>query len=90
MAMGMDMLIKTAIKSLGIDPEVLLAQLAQWLKWGESRINDFDARLRDMEATQSELVKQNAQYIAYIKACNPALNTPPQLNNELKEVTQNG
>lgn len=90
MAMGMEMLIKTAIKSLGIDADVLLAQLAQWLKWGESRINEFDARLRDMEATQRELVQQNAQYIAYIKACNPALNTPPQLTNEMEEVKQNG
>lgn len=90
MAMGMDMLIKTAIKSLGIDPEVLLAQLAQWLKWGESKINDFDARMRNMEDINRELVEQNAQFIAYIKACNPALNTPPQLTNETEKETQNG
>lgn len=90
MAMGMEMLVKTAIKSLGIDPEVLQNQLVIWLRWGESKINDFDARMRNMEETNRVLAEQNAQFIAYIKACNPALNTPPQLINEIEKESQNG
>lgn len=89
MAMGMDILIKTAIKALGIEPEPLLATLATWLKWGESRINEFDARLRDMETLSRIQAEQNAQFIAYIKAMNPSLNNPPVLTDETTKEVQN-
>jgi hypothetical protein len=89
MALGMDMLIKTLIKSIGIEPEPLLATLAQWLKFGESKITDFDARLRDMEASARILAEQNAQFIAFIKAMNPSLNNPPALTDETKKEETN-
>lgn len=89
--LGIEKLLVVAIKSLGIDADVLMAQLGQWLQWGEREIKQIDSRIYRMEQSLREVENQNAFFIAYIKAMNPSLNLPPALADETtKEIENHG
>lgn len=80
---GADMLLKSVIKAIGLDPETFVPQLMQFFEWAKNSIIGFDQRLKRMEESNAQLARQNAEFIAVIKATNPALLT-------LKEESQNG
>jgi len=86
---AMEKLLLVAIKSLGIDGNVLMAHLAQWLQWGEGQVKQIDSRLYRMEQDLRELTDQNAQLIAFIKVTNPSLITPPALTDETTKEKEN-
>lgn len=80
---GADMLLKSVIKAIGLDPETFVPQLMQFFEWAKNSIIGFDQRLKRMEESNAQLARQNAEFIAIIKATSPALLT-------LKEESQNG
>lgn len=83
--LGTDMLLKSVVRAVGLEPETFVPQLMQFFEWAKNSIVGFDQRLRRMEETAALLARQNAEFIAILKATNPAL-----LNHEaLKEEIQN-
>jgi hypothetical protein len=71
MAMGMEMLVSTVIKSLGIDPEVLISQGTEFTKQIAGKIKEFDVRLYDLENQNAQLIAQNAAFIVLLQKAYP-------------------
>lgn len=82
--LGADMLIKTAFKALGVDAESIMPMLMQFREWAVNSIVGFDQRLKRMEETAALLAQQNAEFIAMLKATNPALQNHALLKEEIQ------
>lgn len=86
--LGTEMLLKSVVKAVGLDPETFIPQLMQFFEWAKNSIVGFDQRLKRMEENTATLAAQNQEFIAIIKAQNPDLfKTEVQL---LKDESQNG
>lgn len=77
MAMGLDMLMNTLVKAVGLKPEVFIPQMENLFKWNVSKIQEFDNRIANVEITQAGvlqmqkvIVEQNAQILALLRGGN--------------------
>lgn len=59
MAMGLDMLLNTLVKAVGLKPEVFIPQMEQLFKWNVETIKSFDARIGATEITVMTILEQN-------------------------------
>lgn len=53
--LGLDMLLATVIKALGLNPEEVQKQLSDFITFVRGKINEFDCRLAQMEQQQKEI-----------------------------------
>lgn len=84
MALGVDMLLKTLVKAVGLEPETFIPQMMQFFEWAKNSIVGFDQRLKRMEESNAILAAQNAEFIAILKATNPALQNHALLKEEIQ------
>lgn len=93
MAMGMDMLLQTLIKAVGLKPDVFIPQMQQLFDWNVKTIKTFDARIAATEISvaqvlehQKLIAEQNAQIIALLKG-ETLENVSPSINAvQMKEL----
>ncbi len=68
MSLGIEMMMKTMVKAIGLNPEVFIPQMEGFIKGVAQKVQSFDERLTRMEETNKLLAEQNAQLIAQLTA----------------------
>jgi len=68
MALGMEMLVSTLIKAMGLNPEETIEQAKKFAIDIIGQVKQFDARLSQIEQDNAALRAQNAIFVAALKA----------------------
>jgi hypothetical protein len=88
MALGMEMLVKTLIKALDLDADLVIASAQKLVGDVVGQVKNIDSRVATLEKQNAQLIEQNAVFIAVLSAqglTKDALEkiaeeTPPQLH----------
>jgi hypothetical protein len=68
MALGMEMLVGTVIKAIGLNPDEVIAQAKNFADQIITQVKNFDNRLTILEKQNAHLIEQNAVFVDALKA----------------------
>lgn len=80
MSLGMEMLIKTAVKALGLEPELIEAQWNELRGFAIHSLKNFDMRLAQMEQKQNEIHAMLEALSGKVDPDTESAEIPPQLS----------
>lgn len=87
MALGMEMLVKTLIRAIDLDPDVVIAAAQKLVGDVVGQVKNIDSRVAVLEKQNAQLIEQNAVFIAVLSAQGLTKNALDEISKEAPQLT---